>query len=766
MSSSRYSIIEDKPQSESRYKILEDDTHPENSSILEQPTSYPDQKPIGALERIVRAGSIFGQDVKKIPGAIGDEIVNDLNKAPTEIGGAAHQLFHDPLRYAKNELSSAGKLYQSGERTLPDVVQYMAHLGMIPQKAGEVAGEVSRGMRNPIDIAPKDEKQPGDALLQSAAQIASSIVPAKEMASLAGKGLSMATKPVRNFVTGAPKYAALAQNLGIPVQTEALNSAEKIAQQAQVAHGGAIENKVNALDELKSAKENATRNGVSTSSASIENNLNNSKSELNDLNNNITALNHIMDNKPQLPELPPTNTSHLEEAHNASLARSDAEHNYNLAQNNHEEAKGLESESKNAISEHLNPNQEHAVRLAKQVTDYHEPIRKGLNADYENIKEEFKKHDVTFKNEGEIHQKTQDMIDRIKESKIDNEETKVLVGKLQKILETPIAKADEFLSAYRSVTDYARKARQRAYTPGVNSAERDALIEHMNNLDIHADKMGEALESAVGEENYADLKKANTAWRTKVIPLQRNPIYQRAKKYNVMPDNTIKALRGDTEPGNQLIKQSILSNPEITKNAVAQRYFSGPKGANAVHNPNETMQEYLNNTPELGQMLEQHKQVQAGVTNAKNAVARSKESHVNSISAESSAQNIANTKEKEINTQLKQHEAASKTIQNEKDALQKQLGEHTDKAKELEAKIPLLDRHHDELVVKEKQYQDKIKNVRMNLKQHLSAKKNLSDIQSSIKNAKSELDNAKFGYKFLTNKIPRALWSAIRNRFH
>lgn len=282
----------------------------------------------------------------------------------------------------------------------------------------------------------------------------------------------------------------------------------------------------------------------------------------------------------------------------------------------HQEAKKVAEKIDENISTHLNEGTNHEVRTADKVFDIANAERRALGNGFKELEEDFDKREIPVNNEAEIKQKTSEIHDLIKSGHSRSPEMDKVLKDLDALNSEKPKSAKEYLNILQSVRGYARDAREKAYSYGINKEERLAQEAKFNELDEKADEMSKTLESSVGEEDSARLKALNQGWRKRVIPLQRNRLYQRIRHEGRMSSDIIKSLSGSRNKGNQIIKGIIQNDPELIRNVVGQRYVGATNKINKIHKihkADETAREYIDKIPELRTMIEQRKAAQSAI---------------------------------------------------------------------------------------------------------------------------------------------------------
>ncbi len=316
------------------------------------------------------------------------------------------------------------------------------------------------------------------------------------------------------------------------------------------------------------------------------------------------------------------------------------------AQQKHEAAKTEAKNIEHQMGEHLNRNAVHDVRISSRLDDTLTAERRAASKEFEDIKDEFSNHNIVMSNP----ERAKEIVDEITSivrsgpGGATSKEAKMLMRELEEIKNSPTIRADKYLSMKKSVEGYAREARKKAYQTGINEEVRQKHLQDMDELDETADRMSTVLENGVGKENAERLKKANEVWRTRIIPLQKNRTYQKMHFTGKMPENIMKEFRG-WEPGDNIMKNEILKDPELLRNVVGQNFSKNPE---KLHGAGELEQPYLENMPELQGMLAKHKELKEAIPLHENAVNEAGINHKNILNQEKSAHDIINSQSERI----------------------------------------------------------------------------------------------------------------------
>ena len=336
-------------------------------------------------------------------------------------------------------------------------------------------------------------------------------------------------------------------------------------------------------------------------------------------------------------------------------------------------AKNVEN-IENNISEHLNAGTDHDVHAAAQILKAQDKIRTGLSEKYDELTHEFKQNNVLVDNSNETKSLTTRLLELVKQGQMDSPVAKKVATELADLKNAKtIIPADEYLTVLRSAKDYARQARTKAFTPGMNAEERAEWHRRYNALDDTVQEMEGNLENAVGDVNAEKLKDTNSAWRDYVIPLQKNTTFQTIRHKGRIEGDIMNKLRG-TDKGDVLMRNIIKSDPEILKNVVGKRYAEKPT---ELHEAGERENEYISKMPQLKNMLQQHKEATTAHENANQNLSTIEKYHENVLKQEKKGQELA-AKEQE---KFKQTQVRKQELKDEIDNLDANINKITARSK-------------------------------------------------------------------------------------
>lgn len=283
--------------------------------------------------------------------------------------------------------------------------------------------------------------------------------------------------------------------------------------------------------------------------------------------------------------------------------------------------------------------------------------------------------------------------------------------------------AADFLAKYKDFRDRTFKLSQRLRDPRVEEVEKQKMQEALTQARQMQGQMKEVLDAGLGEYK-PEFERVNKGYSEQVYPLRGNKFVESDKgkmKIKKLPDNIIKALRTDEE-GMPLLREIVKQDPELLRNVVGQRYFSGKSGHETVHNPNEMTREYLDEMPELKQLLSQREKTNSALQQAKSNAEMAKQHH-----GEVSARQVEATK-----------------TQRKVDDLQTDIDDNKKEISKMESHIDSLKKTAQR------------KNI--SLKEKMQAEKELKDLRRKLKDATIKLDEKVTGLR----KVMRIIKTTYR----
>lgn len=715
---------------------------------------YPEQKGIKLGPRLKRAGSILGEDILKIPGAIGGAITKGLNAAPREIGGVINQSVNPATtgRMLKNLLIGSSDVEKSLYNLPISTMEYLGHLGLIsPQylerlsaakMEHEPVGDYLRGTMG--------DTQVGDTLLQKTPGAALWANPAARAASVAGKGIKTISKPVMNKITGVSKYKALEEKLALPQMEKSVEAAKALSEQKQLEHEVA-------QMAHREAKDVSTMETGSSSAPKMEFNVGKQQENLTELKQNIGALKHQMENLPKIKQMPPSDIAHIEHKNQAMESVNRAEQDIEAAKNMHSELMTNIGESEKAIGERLNLGTPHDVNVAQGIQKHVGDIEnhwagrfKDLVGNLENARFEMPnipKYELDMDKllatiRGGVDKRKFDL------SKVNPKDygiSKELEGIVDLAPTASDVRATDFLSKYQDF----RSARHELIADLKNdpSAEsRKARLKAYEDSKPIEQKIQQTLEKGLGE-HAQEFKDINKGYSTQVFPLRANKHVRQAREQGALPENMIKALRGKAEGqkgvGQELLRNIVKNDPELVRNLLGQRFANNPK---ELLSPNQLIKEYLDQAPEIKEMLGNHTNLMDTISESKSNIDTATSRHAEASERLKESHEASQKAEKQAKQVEKEHKEAVSERERQRAPLQKEITDHHDKIKKIEKQLPVLEKHITSLKAAAKK-------ENMTLKQKMEAEKKVKQETEKLNEQKKQLKDAKFGYKILTHKL-------------
>lgn len=216
---------------------------------IDKVNGYPDSNLKGVFNKLGRAAGIVGQDVENAPGKLGQWLIEKLNIAPSELGGAVNQEINDPKRYGRNIVTGIGQARNAAVNIPYQLPRYLAHIGLI---SPETANKFPHATENQTNMfSPGEQKQPGDAFLQGYPGAISYVPGAAKVAGAVGGELAEAGKSIGEPFTGSKRLAPLNEQMAnAGEETKAAEESENLSKSnARVATGSStwetLENKKN-----------------------------------------------------------------------------------------------------------------------------------------------------------------------------------------------------------------------------------------------------------------------------------------------------------------------------------------------------------------------------------------------------------------------------------------------------------------------------------------------------------------------------------------
>lgn len=601
MTSSRYVIEEDQPQSASqgsqvsapqssmspspngRYLIEEDQ---------DQSSGFPS---IGAVPTLRRAAGIAGSDIASIPGKIGGAVERGLNAAPSEITGALNPTH--PIRNLENLGIGAGNVAQGLMNVPSSLAEYLAHLGIISPKS---AGIVPRQTTNPIqqELQPSmGAPQAGDALIQGLPQVGAMLLPG-DAAEIAANASKVAGTGAANLVTGIPKAAQAGRTL-------------ENANQSALSFGDASD----------LAKAQAKTAGLPTDPNALQ-----AKS--------LQTQQAIQDVQSKLAESPPITPKNIEESAT----------NLQDAKSTHDQALQAASDAKNNIQNYLNIGGEHDVDNAVELQKEVQSVENDASSRYKNLLE--KNQDSTFSmpdmknyeiNKADVLSQLKAGIDprSISTSAEISPQLQSLLDLAPTVKDTNIA---DFMAKQKDFSS-ARNGLLRGIRDDPSAQSRQARIKAYNDSRDLDNTIQQSLQDGLGASDSKELSDINNQYRTQVYPLRNNETVVKAQDQGRLSKDMMDEIRGRAEGqtgvGQDLVRQIFQRNPTMLRNSIGQKFSENP---DQLLSPSARTQNYINKDPVLKNMIDQHESAKKALSDAKSNLDEANSKHADILKKSSEYQ--------------------------------------------------------------------------------------------------------------------------------
>lgn len=199
--------------------------------------------------------------------------------------------------------------------------------------------------------------------------------------------------------------------------------------------------------------------------------------------------------------------------------------------------------------------------------------------------------------------------------------------------------ASDFLSKYKDFRNGLYQLRQLAKnTP--DEGLRHQLFKDIEKAKESENTIKDVLEEGLGE-HAPEFKEINKGYSDQIFPLRQNKtvrkIMNQQNPGNLSSD-IAKELAGEGHSKN-LLRNLIKQDEESVRNVLGQQYAKNPK---SLHNPNEIVQDYMNELPEIKDILD------SKVNELKNMVARKNISLREKIKLEAELEKLKRKKSKDI----------------------------------------------------------------------------------------------------------------------
>jgi hypothetical protein len=569
-----------------------------------------------------------------------DKAMNMASKVPDALYNIATK---NPVRTLKN--IGAGAL-ELGQNIINAPHDFASILPNLPRPEGSPA---------PLEIPHMDDKTAqiqkltgtenpdiGDKLQQGLVANAMGILPGMKIAGAIGKSIFDSSK--------------------VAEAKTALTAAEEASQAAEEAHNAASAQEAQIKEEAKIDIGKQTP-------ADIQRGINQKEAALNETQQHADALAHQMDN------LPATN------AGEATAAREQAEQHLNTANEIHSANQLAAVKAEKDISDYLNVGNQHDVETATGIQKAVKDNENYWSGRYKNLVSNLQDSQFKMPENSEATTNMDSIMAQLRAgihprdiNPTESEYSHELQNVLDKAPTSSDTNVSSFLDKFKDFKD-TRNSLIRDLKNAPSASARAARIKAYNDSQPMQDTMQQALEEGMGK--FApEFKEVNQGYANSVYPLRNNEHVIMAQKKGRLPANMVQALRGNAEGqagvGQSLVRQIIQNDPKLLRNVVGQRYAAN---AEEIHNPNATMQEYLDKIPELKALNRYKENVNTALDKSKQNIETAQANHKLAIESEK------NELEK------------SGKVDKERDQLQKKIGAHQDEISKLQKDIPRMQEH-------------------------------------------------------------------------
>ncbi len=478
-----------------------------------------------------------------------------------------------------------------------------------------------------------------------------------------------------------------------------------------------------------------------------------------------------------------------------------AEENLNTAQQHEQNAENMSDSVNSNIGQFLNQGAQHDVRFSQGLTHRIDAVENYANDTYKTLMKNIS--DANFQMPKTAMEKldydkmspTQliktfgaDAFEALKKGKLDEfvkkqktAELKQAQGNnpyLQNLMEVAPTITDtnaaDFLAKYKDFRDRTFKLSRRWNDPRVEEVEKQKMGSALTEARKMQAKMKEVLDQGLGVYK-PEFERANKLYSEQVYPLRANPMVEKAAE-GKNSSNIIHDLRTNEE-GMPLVRELVKQDPELLRNAIGQRYFSKPE---EIHNPNETMREYLGEVPQLQRLLHERQTTNTALEQSRANAKIAQQQHTDLVKRQVESQKLENNLGElhdKIENNNKERATLEKHIASLKDAakkkglslekkvkIEKQLSdakaEHAtlqknkSDAEKIEKKMNNLvediNKHADE-IPKLKAHihslQETAQRKNITLKAKMQAEKELKELRQKLKETSSKLDEKTTGLR-------------------
>lgn len=236
-------------------------------------------------------------------------------------------------------------------------------------------------------------------------------------------------------------------------------------------------------------------------------------------------------------------------------------------------------------------------------------IRKAAGEKFEDTKKYFSQHKIKLdKTEeiGNLKQELNSLKSNYKEIpgyENDTPDIKALKSQLTNLEKSKDVKGTDVLDMYQTLHKLAKDAHDKIYQRGsnLNQIERTNLQALASKYEDLSEQVGNVLENIGDKNGLKMLKNAKSAWKD-YASLYGNPTFQYLEKHKALHPSTISNLELGTR-GNQTLNKIVANNPKLRQIIFGHKYAT-PTSHKAFLRPNEVHNKYLQELPEINDLVE------------------------------------------------------------------------------------------------------------------------------------------------------------------
>jgi len=391
------------------------------------------------------------------------------------------------------------------------------------------------------------------------------------------------------------------------------------------------------------------------------------------------------------------------------------------AEANLEKMKGLEEKAKKGLQEDLYHGAEHDIEITNSLLEKAAANKKEIGDIYQDVNKSFAKKKVQVPNSPQNQLLYDELVHKISTEGVPSPLMGQVLEQLKKSKMFTQIPADQYLDHYRTVRDLGHEKLQEASSWKTSANDSRKLRAEAKQYRLLAEKMYKILESSVNKKDFAKLENARNRYKNEVVPLFKNKVFngmQRNEQGASGGINFMQNLRGSGK-GQEILRNMITSDPELLKHVVGQKFAANP---HKLHEPNATLNTYLQHMPELKAKIAQHGRIKDSIKRAESNIQKAK-----------SKKEAIDIEKKRIEDAFSEKVGSNALKQKMKDDLIKMKEKINDKEIEIHKFKAHLKQVHDY----EKLMKEKLDGIEGNSKEALSKR---AQYKAELKRLKEEAD--------------------------